>query len=160
MIESRQIFARRPRKSTRHARQLRMPNSAVHKILRFRSYRHQWLRHVTGWEREIYCTFFCDVSNFTTYEIFTVKIAFSNEAIFLLSAQYNVRLWESNNTRAVTEGTTRYSPYIVQCLSCFIQTRCVSSFLFLPNALWLIQGVTGGTDQTSGECSLGQTIPI
>ena len=25
---------------------------------------------------------------------------------------------------------------------------------------WNIQGVTGGTDQTSGECSLGQTIPI
>ena len=23
-----------------------------------------------------------------------------------------------------------------------------------------LQGVTGGTDQTSGECSLGQTIPI
>ena len=23
-----------------------------------------------------------------------------------------------------------------------------------------IQGVTEGTDQTSGECSLGQTIPI
>jgi hypothetical protein len=23
-----------------------------------------------------------------------------------------------------------------------------------------IQGITGGTDQTSGECSLGQTIPI
>jgi len=23
-----------------------------------------------------------------------------------------------------------------------------------------IQGVTGGTDQTSAECSLGQTIPI
>ena len=23
-----------------------------------------------------------------------------------------------------------------------------------------IQGVTGGTDQISGECSLGQTIPI
>ena len=23
-----------------------------------------------------------------------------------------------------------------------------------------IQGVTGGTDQTSGECSLGHTIPI
>ena len=23
-----------------------------------------------------------------------------------------------------------------------------------------IQGVTGGTDQTSGECSLGKTIPI
>jgi hypothetical protein len=24
----------------------------------------------------------------------------------------------------------------------------------------IIQGVTGGTDQTSGECSLGQTVPI
>ena len=30
------------------------------------------------------------------------------------------------------------------------------------NTVWIdnIQGVTGGTDQTSGECSLGQTIPI
>jgi len=28
-----------------------------------------------------------------------------------------------------------------------------------PNTLH-IQGVTGGKDQTSGECSLGQTIPI
>ena len=30
---------------------------------------------------------------------------------------------------------------------------CVSMCLY-------IQGVTGGKDQTSGECSLGQTIPI
>ena len=30
----------------------------------------------------------------------------------------------------------------------------------LPDQLTVIQGVTGGTDQTSGECSLGQTIPI
>ena len=28
------------------------------------------------------------------------------------------------------------------------------------NFKWEIQGVTGGTDQTSGGCSLGQTIPI
>ena len=28
------------------------------------------------------------------------------------------------------------------------------------DASLVIQGVTGGTDQTSGECSLGQTIPI
>jgi len=26
--------------------------------------------------------------------------------------------------------------------------------------IYNIQGVTGGTDQTSGECSLGQTIPL
>ena len=33
----------------------------------------------------------------------------------------------------------------------------------LSFAQWImesIQGVTGGTDQTSGECSLGQTIPL
>jgi len=58
MTESQQIFARSPRKSTRHARQLRMPNSAVHKILRFRSYKHQWLRHLTDWDGEICCTSF------------------------------------------------------------------------------------------------------
>ena len=34
-----------------------------------------------------------------------------------------------------------------------------SSVVALYQKLY-IQGVTGGTDQTSGECSLGQTIPI
>ena len=29
-----------------------------------------------------------------------------------------------------------------------------------PKFLRHIQGVTGGTDQSSGECSLGHTIPI
>ena len=32
--------------------------------------------------------------------------------------------------------------------------------LLLESYLQNIQSVTGGTDQTSGECSLGQTIPI
>ena len=32
---------------------------------------------------------------------------------------------------------------------------CVCVYIYI-----YIQGVTGGTDQTSGECSLGQTIPI
>ena len=32
--------------------------------------------------------------------------------------------------------------------------------IFAPCIMESIQGVTGGTDQTSGECSLGQTIPI
>jgi len=36
-----------------------------------------------------------------------------------------------------------------------------ASFSYLNTGFRLhIQGVTGGTDQTSGECSLGQTIPI
>jgi hypothetical protein len=30
----------------------------------------------------------------------------------------------------------------------------------VPVKLPHIQGVTGGTDQTSGECSLGRTMPI
>ena len=34
------------------------------------------------------------------------------------------------------------------------------NFLFMVPCVVTIQGVTGGTDQTSGECSLGQTIPI
>ena len=37
-----------------------------------------------------------------------------------------------------------------------VEIRDQYSFTSAPN----IQGVTGGTDQTSGECSLGQTIPI
>ena len=35
-------------------------------------------------------------------------------------------------------------------------TTSTSQILQIEN----IQSVTGGTDQTSGECSLGQTIPI
>ena len=38
--------------------------------------------------------------------------------------------------------------------------RSVSVMCFTAVQLVRIQGVTGGTDQTSGECSLGQTIPI
>ena len=36
--------------------------------------------------------------------------------------------------------------YVYECMCLYVRT--------------CIQGVTGGTDQTSGECSLGQTIPI
>ena len=53
--------------------------------------------------------------------------------------------------------------YIVGC-----GLRCAAAgLMILDNAKFVcvcvyiyIQGVTGGTDQTSGECSLGQTIPI
>ena len=34
------------------------------------------------------------------------------------------------------------------------------AFHYSPENAFHIQGVTGGTGQTSGECSLGQTIPI
>jgi len=43
----------------------------------------------------------------------------------------------------------------------FAQVRCsILPELFNIDISINIQGVTGGTDQTSGECSLGQTIPI
>ena len=38
--------------------------------------------------------------------------------------------------------------------------RSELSFAYEQNVLFYIQGVTGGTDQTSGECYLGHTIPI
>jgi len=42
------------------------------------------------------------------------------------------------------------------------QSEVASRSGLLSSHVWCtyIQGVTGGTDQTSGECSLGQTIPI
>ena len=46
----------------------------------------------------------------------------------------------------------------------FISVKCSTCFTWFlrPSSVAqnCIQGVTGGTDQTSGECSLGQTIPI
>ena len=44
---------------------------------------------------------------------------------------------------------------IIRKLNCIDAASVQFSFLMMK-----IQGVTGGTDQTSGECSLGQTIPI
>ena len=43
---------------------------------------------------------------------------------------------------------------ILEQYAVFIYSAVYRQFLFV------IQGVTGGTDQTSGGCSLGQTIPI
>ena len=38
---------------------------------------------------------------------------------------------------------------------------CVYIYIYIYICVCVcIQGVTGGTDQTSGECSLSQTIPI
>jgi len=43
-------------------------------------------------------------------------------------------------------------------LDSHVVTVCVCVCVYKQTVY--IQGVTGGTDQTSGECSLGQTIPI
>ena len=44
----------------------------------------------------------------------------------------------------------------------FVSKRLHVSGMFITHhqEVYCIQGVTGGKDQTSGECSLGHTIPI
>ena len=67
---------------------------------------------------------------------------------------------------------TQYFIYIQLTVACSSATHTECAIVFQLQQ-WLdehntmlhyiyiyIQGVTGGTDQTSGECSLGQTIPI
>ena len=52
-------------------------------------------------------------------------------------------------------------PKIISVCCRFISQGSILILYFkLLQRLLNIQGVTGGTDQTSGECSLGQTIPI
>ena len=43
--------------------------------------------------------------------------------------------------------------------SCQLST-ILNTYAQSEQLMTYIQGVTGGTDQTSGQCSLGQTIPI
>ena len=55
--------------------------------------------------------------------------------------------------------------YIIQQLlklgqHCIIFISASIHTYFHSNVWKHIRGVTGGTDQASGECSLGQTIPI
>ena len=50
--------------------------------------------------------------------------------------------------------------YSSQCLLKGHRGRISRSAKVRVTGETLIQSVTGGTDQTSGECSLGHTIPI
>ena len=50
--------------------------------------------------------------------------------------------------------------HVCQGFYAFIHTVDVSFYRCAVHYGIYIQDVTGGTDQTSGECSLGQTIPI
>ena len=56
---------------------------------------------------------------------------------------------EPNEGRALKEGLTNAIPET----TCRYQKMGPCTYIY-------IQSVTGGTDQTSGECSLDQTIPI
>jgi hypothetical protein len=56
-------------------------------------------------------------------------------------------------------GETSIRMYTQLAKPCTVNSQRRISFL-ISYTLWNIQGVTGGMCETSGECSLGQTIPI
>jgi len=60
--------------------------------------------------------------------------------------------WQSGDFMIMSKNAQHLSLHILSILS----TGCHLTL----EAPKYIQGVTGETDQTSGECSLGQTIPI
>jgi hypothetical protein len=61
--------------------------------------------------------------------------------------------------RDVLDGCGK-SRHLQPVASLTIQTTLSLPLIYTAIVILFIQGVTGGTDQTSGECSLGQTIPI
>ena len=54
----------------------------------------------------------------------------------------------------ILEGLTNYHVYMYIYIYIYINEEITHDICMY------ILGVTGGTDQTSGECSLGHTIPI
>ena len=65
------------------------------------------------------------------------------------------RTWKNGIYTAISERDLRMR--MEQPKAMEYGSRKASPDVLKPRS---IQGVTGGTDQTSGECSLGQTIPI
>jgi hypothetical protein len=55
------------------------------------------------------------------------------------------------------------SQFWKRCVNKLIRINCKKSYIIRVSYIYIyiyIQGVPGGKDLTSGECSLGQTIPI
>jgi hypothetical protein len=132
-------FVHSPRKSTgRGARQLNMPHTTVHKILRkglkFKSYKYQLLQHVTAEDKEVRYTFSSVfLSRIEGDELVTAKTVFSDEATFHSSGndnRHNLRIWGSNGRPEVIEHMRQSK---VESVMCFVQTKCVR--VFLPKVL-------------------------
>jgi len=64
----------------------------------------------------------------------------------------------SNVSVHILPNTIKYSRYLLLTLANDI--KMFPNVSSTSDCKPYIQGVTGGTDQTSGECSLDQTIPI
>ena len=71
-------------------------------------------------------------------------------------------IWRMSFICWIIKATDIRSEYVIFIVfpwqKCLHESAPVSRNAY--TACLVIQGVTGGTDQTSGECSLGQTIPI
>jgi hypothetical protein len=87
-----------------------MPHTTEHRILwtclTFKN-KYQLLQHATAQDKEVCYIFFSDfLPRIDENELFTAKIAFSDDATFHLSGnvnQHNLRIWGRNNPHKVTE---------------------------------------------------------
>ena len=64
------------------------------------------------------------------------------------------------NSAVCILGVNKFAPKFVTLVATYIYIYIYVVWLLKDLTARHIQGVTGGMDQTSGECSLGQTIPI
>lgn len=108
----RQAYERSPRKSVRQAgRELQMPKSTVHKILRrslsFHAYKLQLVHELKpddGNKRQEFATDM--LQHIVDDPTFLTHIVFSDEATFHLSGKvntHNARIWGSENPRCIVE---------------------------------------------------------
>ena len=92
-----------------------------------------------------YC-YFHKISCYRSYG--NISIKFENYEI-----QYKKELTVNEHEKI----HIRFIKYLRKSTLSAIKVRHMNVHLFQAE---VIQGVTGGTDQTSGECSLGHTTPI
>jgi hypothetical protein len=120
----RAAFVRSPRKSiSRGARQLNMPHTTVHTILRkhlkFKICKYQLLQHVTAQNKQVrYIPYSELLWRLEGDEIFTAKIVRNDEATLNLSGnvnRHNLKIWGTNNPHEVTEHTRDSPKFNVFC---------------------------------------------
>jgi len=84
---------------------------------------------------------------YCVFLIFTFKVA--------VRKMEDSEMSGSKNSRYLICSYFFVNVFLIVCVIFYGRIYLISKCPFI-----YIQGVTGGTDQTSGECSLGQTIPI
>jgi hypothetical protein len=136
-------FFRSPRKSTRHAaRQLNMPHTTVHKIMRkrlkFKSHKYQLLQHVTAWgKKKIRFTFRFDFLSRLDLTFLQPKLSFMMKPHYIYRKMLIDITWESGEATILMKLLTIRET--VQSWTCFVlcPNEMCSGLFSLPNVLWL-----------------------